>query len=338
MYLEVSTSTILLIFELLEKKKQQYVTKEEISRILSHKDYQIEFKRYGNRLSKQEFLDYLLNFDSLSKTQIDNADLRNHHSYWVDFLHNLKFYKAEYNKLLNELKKLPLHSIPYIVKQSFPNDFIISSYEICFTCGIGASYGFPYKKKIYFDFLQYIKNQQYKTFTTTLNHELHHLIFAENVKKEAKNIEGYFVQSFASEGLAVKFINNAQGVISKPLYPSQEKNIDLDDYTMSYLNNDFNKTLVEFKKTITNIRNHTISSIAEIDTLKQKYWLNQYVEGQNQTGIPKLKQSRLYSFGNEIWGSIYDKYGLEKLYYLVNHPCLAADIFFNILKEKQKSN
>lgn len=41
MYLEVSTSTIPLIFELLEKKKQQYVTKEEISRILSHKDYQI---------------------------------------------------------------------------------------------------------------------------------------------------------------------------------------------------------------------------------------------------------------------------------------------------------
>lgn len=98
-------------------------------------------------MSKQEFLDYLLIFDSLPKAKIDNADLRNHHSYWIDFLHNLKFYKAEYNKLINELKKLPLHSIPYIVKQSFPNDFTISSYEICFTCGIGASYGFPYKKR-----------------------------------------------------------------------------------------------------------------------------------------------------------------------------------------------
>ena len=97
------------------------------------------------------------------------------------------------------------------------------------------------------------------------------MIFAENVKKEAENIEGYFVQFFASEGLAVKFINNAQGVISKPLYPYQEKNIDLDDYTMSYLNNDFNKTLAEFKKTITNMmKTEVIRKIKEEEIIMKK--------------------------------------------------------------------
>ena len=329
-----SSSSIPFVFQMIKKKKKNDLSYEEAYRFFSHIDYQNEFKRYQGRLTLCEFIDYFLNFENLNLHQIKNEDLREHHIYWLDLYQNIQVYEKAYNSILKELTALSNFDQLY---QSFPSYFIYPKCNVVFTCGIGTSFGFPFEDKVFFDFLQLIKNKEYISFSTTLNHELHHIIFASNVHRNTSNLEAYFLRSFASEGLAIKFIHNAQGVLSKSLDSKARVNSDLDAFSMQYLNDHFYETLDVFLQTIHDIRNHKINSIDEIDELKRSYWLNRYVEGQSKEEVPKLRQSRLYSFGNEFWGTLYDEYGLDEVYKMVNDPKDSFDRIMTILRSKNIS-
>lgn len=141
------------------------------------------------------------------------------------------------------------------------------------------------------------------------------------------------MQCFAGEGLAIHFTNNAEGVLSKRMNPNISKNLGIDNDSMNYLNHHFEETYYEFKQTITKIRNHEIKTIDEINNLIFGYWLDCYIEGQNHEETPYLKQSRLYSLGNELWGVIYDVYGMDGLYEIVNNPKMFVDKF-NVALQK----
>lgn len=330
MEITYSNFSIPLVFQLITKKKENKLSYEEVREVFSYPDYQNEFKRYGSRLKLCEFIEYFLNFENLNEHDIKNQDLREHHIYWLDLYRNLQVYEKAYD---NILKKLILQMNYEKVYESFPKSFRYPKCNVVFTCGVGASYGYPFENNVFFDFLYLIKNKEYFSFPITLNHELHHIVFASNIHKKTDDLESYFLQSFASEGLAIKFINNARGIISKTLDSTSKINNDLDASSMKYLNDHFFETLDMFLKTINDIRNHKINSIDEIDKQKQSYWLNRYVEGQSEEDIPKLRQPRLYSFGNEFWGTLYDVYGLETVYEMVADPKDSFDKFMIILKK-----
>lgn len=135
---------------------------------------------------------------------------------------------------------------------------------------------------------------------------------------------------FSGEGLAVKYCNNAEGVLSKSIYQSAN-NIGLDDFTWKYLNDDFYNTMANFRKTISDIRDNNIRSVDELDKLILGYWMNPYTEEQDKKEIPKLKHFRLYSFGNDIWGIIHDCFGKSVVFETLRNPESFPVIFNNCL-------
>ena len=327
----ISYSSISCILQLLRKKKDGNLKMRDIENVLRHPDYRFEFRRYGQRVSESAFIIYFMNFETLQEEEIENFDLRNHHSFWLDIFMHIDNYEKQIQSFFDKLSKEDIDKAILLVKQSFPSSFSLVDSKLLFTCGIGQSFGYPYRNCIHFDILQLIKNKEYPHFSYLLAHELHHLVFKKNIRKEDKHLEGYFVQSFASEGLAIKFTNNVQGFLSKKRFLDRKENVGLDEFSIQYLNKEFDNTWREFKSDIYKIRHGKINTLQEVNKRISSYWLNCFIEGQEYLEIPKLKQSRYYTFGNEIWGTIYDVYGMETLYYVVNHPEEGIAYFNNAL-------
>lgn len=77
----ISYSSIPCILQLLRKKKDRNLKIRDIENVLRHPDYRFEFRRYGQRVSESAFINYFMNFETLQEEEIENFDLRNHHSF-----------------------------------------------------------------------------------------------------------------------------------------------------------------------------------------------------------------------------------------------------------------
>ena len=334
MKFSIRYSSIKEMLKLCKKLKSETVKKSEIERILNHKDYQFEFLRYEDRISKEEFIYYFLNIPNLLKDDMKNKDLKIHHKYYKDLLDNLNFYE----KKLSELKKLT----PDLFKRQIstalkglPNDIIFPDLSFIFTIGIGQSFGYIYGNGMHFDYLQLAKEMKFEDFCAVISHEVHHVgtnLIYEKINLNSIPLEALFYLYFSGEGLAVKYCNNAEGVLSKSIY-SGPKNIGLDNFTWKYLNNDFYNAMEEFKNTISDIRSSRINSIDELEKHIMVYWMNSYTDDQNKGEIPKLKHSRLYSFGNDIWGIIHDCFGKDMVYKTLKNPMKFPHVFNKALEQ-----
>lgn len=317
---EICNTTIIQVFELLRKKRNHSLIKEEVINVFQSEDYMFEFHRYGKRILFEEFIAYFLNFETLETNEIENEDLRIHHSYWLDLYANLDKYQKEINTFFNVFKHEDVIEACHIAKNGFPKQYVFPKCKLVFTCGIGQSYGYPYENGMHFDILQLIKDKKTENFKETIAHEMHHLIFNRNIREETNDLLGYFLQCFAGEGLAIHFTNNAGGVLTKKFDETLPENIGIDAFSMNYLHDCFEETFKKFTQTLSDIHNQKIQTIDEINELIFGYWLDCYMEGQSKEEVPKLKQSRLYSLGNELWGVIYDVFGMDILYEIVNDP------------------
>lgn len=320
MNVRLCNTTVFDVFELIRKKRKHTLMEEEAIAVFQSEDYMFEFHRYGKRILFEEFIAYFLIFETLETNEIENEDLRIHHSYWLDLYSNLDRYQKEINDFFNEFQQEDVIEACYIAKNGFPKQYVFPDCKLVFTCGIGQSYGYPYENGMHFDILQLIKDKKTVNFKETIAHEMHHLIFNRNIKEETNDLLGYFLQCFAGEGLAIHFTNNAGGVLAKKFNEALPENIGIDAFSMNYLNHHFEETFKEFKQILFDIHNQKIQTMDEINELIFGYWLDCYIEGQTKEEAPKLKQSRLYSLGNELWGVIYDIFGMDVLYEIVNHP------------------
>jgi hypothetical protein len=216
-----------------------------------------------------------------------------------------------------------------------PDDINLPHLNFVFTIGIGQSFGYAYNNGMHFDFLQLMRERSMDEFCSTISHEVHHVgisLLHDKIDLNSISLEALFYLYFSGEGLAVKYCNNAEGVLSKSIYKGP-KNIGLDNFTWEYLNNDFDNTMAHFRETIHNIRVKKIKTMEELDKHIAEYWMNVYVEGQDISEIPKLKQFRLYSFGNDIWGIIHDCFGKEAVFDTVKDPGRFPDIFNRALEK-----
>ncbi len=328
-------SSIRAMLELLKKLKLGTLEKSEIENILKHEDYQFEFLRYKNRVSENEFIEYILNLPHISEEELTNKDLKIHHSYYKDLLDNLDFYTEKANELFKRLTPSLFDEQISVALRGLPKDVMMPKLNFIFTIGIGQSFGYVYENGMHFDFLQLIKDKSINEFCSTISHEVHHVginTIHEAIDLNAISLEALFYLYFSGEGLAVKYCNNAEGFLSKSIY-NGNKNVGLDSFTWKYLNDDFYNTMSHFRKTINDIRSNNIKSAEELDKDIYEYWMNAYIDGQNKSDIPKLKQFRLYSFGNDIWGIIHDCFGKEKVYETLRNPESFKEVYNKALEE-----
>lgn len=318
-------SAVVPMLGLLRKKKTGQLERAEVEKLLDHEDYRFEFSRYEGRVDKQTFADYFMTFENLG--QVENYDLRNHHSFWLDLYHNLEWFENKTTEFFRKFNSHVIDEASRIAMAGFPENYRFRDCRIIFTCGIGQSFGYAHENGMHFDIMQLLRRYANENFKLMIAHEIHHLFFLDSIPFDETNLEGYFLQWFAIEGLAIKFTGNAQGVLSQKLHPEQPANLGLDDASIDYANGRFDSYFAEFRKHLDQIRSGEIKTVEEVQKLLVSYWFDLYAEGQSREEIPQLKQPKLYAFGNDLWGTLYDVYGMDVLYETLTHPETFAEKF-----------
>jgi uncharacterized protein YjaZ len=314
---------------LCERLAAEKIEKKDIENILKHEDYRFEFLRYKGRVSEEQYIDYLLQINTLNEEEITNMDLKAHHRYYKDLINNFDFYREKLSELEELLTPSLMEKQVSIALKGLPEDIKLPDLNFIFTIGIGQSFGYVYENGMHFDFLQLVKDKSISEFCSTIAHEVHHVginTIMNQLNLHTISLEGLFYLHFIGEGLAVKYCNNAEGVLSKGIYCG-DKNIGLDAFTWKYLNEDFYNTMAHFQKDIRDIRENNIKSVEELNKVIKEYWMNFYTEEQTKGEIPKLKHFRVYSFGNEIWGIIHDCFGKNAVFETINNPDKFPTIF-----------
>lgn len=329
-------SSIKRMLRLMSQIKEGLMPQQDIEALLSHEDYVFEFERYEGRVSRGEYADYLQNILHLKEADITNKDLKTHHKYYEDLLAHLDFYSEALETLENTLTPSLIEAQIAVALKGLPDDLVLPEMHFILTIGIGQSGGYVHGHGMHFDFLQLAKERSIDDFCATIAHEIHHVgmgVAHQDVDGEALSLEALYYAFFAGEGLAVKYCNNAEGILSQSIY-SGEKNIGLDAYSWKYLNDDFDRTMAAFKQDIQDIRQKRIINMDQLHERLENYWMNPYVEGQSQEDIPRLKHFRLYSFGNDIWGIIHDAFGKAAVYETLLNPEMFPERFNQALEIK----
>lgn len=332
MNIKIRNSSINDMLKMCRNLKEGTATREDIERVLEHEDYKFEFERYNGRIFREEFIEYFLNIPNLNESDIKNIGLKTHHEYYRALLDNIDFYMEKAKEII-EIKKEIFEENVKIALKGLPDDLELPELNFIFIIGIGQSSGYIYKNGMVFDLLQ-LSHRSLEEFYSSIAHEVHHVginTIDEQLDIDSMELEELFYVCFSGEGLAVKYCNNAEGVLSKSIYGTT-KNIGLDPFTWEYLNNDFYNTMIEFKKTIKDIRNGKIKDRDDLNKCIMEYWMSPYAEGQEKDEIPKLKQLRIYSFGNEIWGIIHDCFGKEVVFDTLRNPKNFPKVFNEALE------
>jgi hypothetical protein len=334
MKVNISFDTIDEMLELSRQVRDGRLDMERLGRVLNHLDYQIEFERYNGRVSKEEFIDFFSNFFSIDYEKITNKDFKARYDNMKHLLDNIDYYITECNKI-KQFSKDIFEKQAELAKRGLPDDLEFDEVSFIFNIGIGMSFGYPYKDYTVYDIVHLVRNETFESFLSVLSHEIHHvgINHLENTLDMDKlSIEGLFYLYFLGEGLAVKYCNNGEGNLTKRIYDS-EPNLGMDSFTWKYLNDDFDDTFKTFKKHISMIRNGEIKNREDLNKIFFDYWMNAYTYDQDKNEPPKLKQSRNYSLGNDIWGVIHDVFGKEKVYEVFKNPECFPEVFNDAVRK-----
>lgn len=308
--------------------------KGKLESLLNQEDYEFEFNRYKNRVLREEFLDYLISMGKLKEEDINNEDIKIHHKYYLDLINNNEFYLRK----LRELDRLSSKIIRDKIWDGvvgLPKELEIPDVNIIFTLGIGETFGYVNENSMHFDFLQFAKDYTLDEIYSLITKQFYNIgisMIHEEIEGYSLSLESLFYLYFSKEGLALKYCNNAEGVISKKINEGT-KNIGIDKYSWDFLNNDFKNTMFNFKNTITNIRNNKIRNREELINIIIEYWMSPYTHFPDEKGIPSLKNYRIQSFGNEIWGIIHDCFGKKEVYETMKNIEKFPDIFNRALEK-----
>ena len=338
MKIDLCISSVIPMLDFLRALKSGQATKNQISDIFNHSDYDFEFRRYEIS-SKEPIIKYFAKLNSIGEAEIPilNSERKNmfreKHNLWLAAYDNPELYEEMYEKIISFITNETLENICLLVKKGLPINTDINKIRIISTMSIGTSFGYVFDNALHFDMMGFDKGSL-ETLPSLLAHEIHHLAMWDFVSTfiNTLTLEERFVFSFSGEGLAVKFCNNAKGTISKEIYNNRPVNEGLDAFSMNYLNERFYECLEVFEDTLKKIR---LNEMNKEDVFKQleDYWWNPYTDEQSRDDKPLLKHSRIYSFGNDLYGAIYDAFGSEILFDCIIHPLKAVE-YFNTIKNR----
>lgn len=293
---------------------------EAVRRILDHPDYQFEARRYG-LASLDHVADYLARLTVIDPAEIPDLSrdhrrnsLRDKHPLWLDCAAHPENYLDRLERVKALFTEDFLAQMQRRLAAMFPaGTEMIEEPAVVSTLSFGQSFGYPHEGAIHLDLFGIERSCTLEELPRIVLHELHHLQMGKIREEmgELTPLERY-IHAFAGEGLAVKFCNNAQGVLSKPLEPEEEPNQGVS--AIAELNGHFDEHFRLFNDTV---RRLASGELAEADVERQfaEYWMNPYLYGPEM-----LAQTPVYSFGSELYGVVYDAFGLEELYRCVREP------------------
>lgn len=297
---------------------------ETVRKLLAHEDYQSELRRYEIP-SAEHLIDYFSRLNTITPEEIpdlSNDHHRNHlrekHHQWLDCISNPRKYYDRYERLKAFFTDDFLAEMQRRLTGMFPRGTaMIPDPAVVSTLSFGRSFGYPSEGAIHLDLFGVEEYCSLKDLPRIVLHEMHHMQAFKMAEDTAGFYSGFsllerYIIGFAWEGLAVKFCNNAGGVVSRSLEPDQPSNLGAP--ALEVLNGHFQEHFQLFCDTVQQIRAGTITE-EEVERQQTDYWMNPYLYGEKP-----LDQTAIYSFGNELYGCVYDHFGLDATYECFYHP------------------
>ena len=334
--IDFRTSSIPSMLNFLRDLKNGQADRNQLVDIFNHPDYDYEFRRYGIS-SKEPFIDYFMQLNTIDESEIPTLPgresmLKNNHKHWLAAYENPEYYQELYDKMIATVTDDETFDRAYaLLKKGLPLDADISSIPLISTMSIGMSFGYAFDGAIHVDLMGIDKhNFPMKALPELIAHEIHHIAIERwaSTFAESLTLEELFIFMFSIEGLAIKFCNNAEGVFSKAIDSTRSA------WKLDYLNERFYETYKVFESTLEKIRSGEMSR-EDVGMQWEEYWTNLHTDEQSPDEQPLLGQSRNYSFGNDLFGAIYDVYGAETLFDCVRHPLKAVEYFRKIVADKK---
>lgn len=309
---------------------------DQLQSVLNHPDYQFECERY-DIACLEPFITYFSHIADIGEADIPNFNarspsaLRDRHRLWMEAYENPDACAKQYERTRAYLDANKLDWITKQVRKGLLAHHRIPDVDIVSTMGLGPSFGYFYKGALHFDLLSI--GEAMASLPSVIAHEMYHIALWEVVSKfmHSFSLEERYIFNPSGEGLAIKFCNNAAGTLSRPIDPSRAHNEGLDAYSMAYGNAHFAETLKVFVETSKGIRAGKLTG-EDIRIQNETFWWNPYPEGEGQNGLPKLSQPRIYGFGNDFYGTIYDVFGSDILFDCLEHPSKAISFFQKALE------
>jgi hypothetical protein len=320
MKVKVRCETVPRMIELCKKHKAGNLDEKELIELLEHEDYIVEFNRYnsgGNPrggFSKEEYIEFFMNFFSLCRDEIKNERLKLRYNDLKYLFDNLDFYESQLINLNYITEDVILESLKYTF-DGLPESLELENLDFIFSIGLGNSGGWFYDNCSHYDMVIFFKNFDLECIKHYFAHETHHVGLAKYVDslgiEKDLTLEECLYLLLAVEGLAVKYCNNGEGVLTKRIYKDEPENIGLDKYSWDYLNKEFYTIYDTFREHTKKLRSKEITDLEQIIS---EYWFSLHTSEQSEDEAPKLRHSRNYSLGNELWGLINDVYGKDKVF------------------------
>lgn len=329
--MRLRTSSIPLMLEYVAKSGMGQEDPQAATDILGHEDYLFEARRYGLD-SREPLVSYFARFRTIAPEDIPELSpdrrtaLRDRHGLWLDCAAHPQKYRDRYRRLMGMLTEENLQNLQDRLRAAFPGDVYLDDIDIVSTLSFGPSFGYVHENALHLDLFGVETYCTMEELPYVILHEMHHLQTMKLVGSYHSFTEKFsalerYIFRFTGEGMAIKFCNNAEGILSKRMNPGLDANIGIP--AMAILNRHFPEHLALFQDTVRRLEGGLISE-KEIDEQFRTYWWNPHLYPEESAS---LEQTPIYSFGNELFGSIYDAFGLDVMFQCFYHPCKTLEHF-----------
>ncbi len=329
--MKLRISSIPMMLEYLSKLNTEAADMALLKKIFDHEDYQFEMRRYG--LSSAEPL--AAYFSRLKSIRIEDipdlnderkSALRDKHELWLDCASDPQKYYSRYEKVKRILCEENIINLQTKLSAAFPETIAINDAELVSTLSFGPSFGYVYENALHLDLFGIGDICTMEELPYIILHEMHHLQIQKLIGSYSSFTRNFtllddYIFRFTGEGLAIKFCNNAEGIVSKRIDRNLNANIGIP--AMRILNDHFEEHFGLFNDTVNRICRKEITA-DEIKKQFRDYWWNPRLYESEAAFLP---QTPIYSFGNEIFGCIFDAFGLKALFECFYHPVKAIEYF-----------
>ncbi len=302
-----------------------------VERILAHEDYQFELRRYGIP-SAAHLIDYFSRLTTISPEEIpDLSDnhrrnfLREKHGEWLDCVQNPQKYEDRCHRTEELFTDGFLADMQRRLTALFPRGTgMIPDPAVVSTLSFGRSFGYAHEGALHLDLFGIERCCSLEDLPRIVLHEMHHLQLLHMAEAAGNFYDSFslleqYILGFAWEGLAVKFCNNAEGVVSRRIEPEQPPNLLVP--ALPVLNEHFEEHFHLFCETVSRIKTGDFTG-EDMERQYAQVWMNPYLYGEKP-----LEQLAVYSFGNELYGCVYDAFGLDAVFECFYHPARLVGYF-----------
>lgn len=332
-------STVEPMLKIIRNHKSGMDVKGALETLLDHDDYQIQFDFFnrhpaGIGFSKRDFMEMFLNIETYESNDEISMALKMRVDDIRHVFNNLEVYESS----LGQLKAMTEDDFEMALARTnrgllTPID--LKGVQVVIAIGIGVSGAFNQGDINFLDYVKSFSQMTKQGFLNTLSHELHHLGYKEQFNRDVSKYRptDAFLHYFSGEGLAVKFGNNFEGVLTKKNFEGEHTYRDI-SYGY-YMDN---------KETIHEQFFNDLKGLERVGThdfadylFHERYWNRDvYIDGELKKIY--LKNPVAYYLGADIWGLLHDQLDRKDFFNLLSEPDGLCECFLQCFDIYNKNN